>query len=105
MLVYNVREFVEGMPHMCVPCACAETPGDEVTQVVWGPDDQFYTGHSSGEPMIASCLIRTLITYARFKRILRGRKFLSNGTRRRCRAAMEAPGACTGIRPRHGRVC
>ena len=48
ILVYNVADLIEGVPNMCIPCASAELPQDPLTQMVWGPDGQLYTGHSSG---------------------------------------------------------
>lgn len=48
ILIYNVLDTIEGAPYMCVPCACAELPNEGVTQLVWGPDAQLYSGHTSG---------------------------------------------------------
>ena len=50
MLIYNIRDVIEGMPQMCIPCASVELADGPVTQVIWGPDGQLYTGHRSGEP-------------------------------------------------------
>lgn len=49
MLVYNIRDVIDGLPQMCIPCATADIPEDPVTQIAWGPDDQLYSGHSSGD--------------------------------------------------------
>ena len=53
ILVYNVADLIEGVPNMCIPCASAELPQDPLTQMVWGPDGQLYTGHSSGGTFLA----------------------------------------------------
>ena len=50
VLIYNIRDVIEGLPQTCIPCACLELADGPVTQVIWGPDGQLYTGHSSGEP-------------------------------------------------------
>ena len=51
VLIYNVLDTIEGVPYMCVPCASAELPEEGVTQIVWGSDNQLYTGHTSGESL------------------------------------------------------
>lgn len=49
IFIYNIRDVIEGVPQMCIPCATAETLDDPPTQVAWGPDNQLYTGHTSGK--------------------------------------------------------
>lgn len=65
VFIYNVLDTIEGVPCMCVPCACAELPEEGLTQIAWGSDDQLYTGHTSG----AICL--TALTVPREDRFCR----------------------------------
>ena len=48
VFVYSLQDYVEAVPLLCIPVASAEHAEEPVTQIIWGSDNQLYTGHSSG---------------------------------------------------------
>lgn len=46
--IYSMSDYVDAVPLLCVPLASAETPNEPVTQIVWGADNQLFTGYESG---------------------------------------------------------
>lgn len=43
-----MSDYVETVPLLCIPLASGELPEEPVTEMIWGTDNELYTGHASG---------------------------------------------------------